>query len=208
MKGHVLCDSDLSSRAARALLYCSCCIVTTECKRDAMVQKDILNTLQQRLHTHRTVDDFKKTFTGLAVLDDTTVAVTSDKHLMTLRFAARWSIDVPWPQAFRRAAATVLLIVRFGQAHAATTARGALNLWSLPADVVSLLLEKMAGERCDWLHGGDEGDSEGGLAGAYHGLLDEELTHELIQKPLCQLWYDRNAVLLQPAHRPPLSYLD
>ena len=151
--------------------------------------------------------------TGLAVLDDCSVAVSSQEHLATLRFAPRWArSEQPqqWPRAFRRAAATVLLINRFGDGRCRAEWKHRTALWALPEDAVHLIVAAMAGDRAEWLQESARQWHASDCAWAScYGLAEEDLLHEVVQKPLCQvLLPGQRACVLDPDMRPPLSFAD
>ena len=151
-------------------------------------------------------------FTGLAVLDDRTLAVTTERHLATLSLSPHWEPGNAWPRSFLRAAATTLLIAKFGHRHcAAGTTTG---LWSLPRDMVGVIVKHAAGRRTDWLgvpcdcRDGSADEPEWGHDAAYEGLTKEQLVCDLVQAPLCQQHYRADACTLDPACPAPLSYLN
>ena len=146
-------------------------------------------------------------FTGLAAVDDCTVAVTSEQHLFTLKLTPTWSPGRTWPQAFRHAAATLWLIAKFGHRHASKQAEQHTSLWSLPPDVVAKIVHKAAGDRLDWL-GSSPSEQSAACEGAYQGLTKAQLTDDLVQKPLCQLHQGHTQTLFDPACSLPQCFMD
>lgn len=133
-------------------------------------------------------------FTGLAVLGPSDIAVQSERYLFTLRFADKWAWQHSWPQAFRHAAATVLLISKFGKQHAMARAAAGAGLWSLPADVVHSIIQLAAGEHAEWLQGGSNPPQGVAPPPAFQGLSDEALLHPIVSKPLSQLRFAASEV--------------
>lgn len=88
--------------------------------------------------------------TGLALLDDATLCVTTTAHAFRIPLEFVWHPGAAWPASFRRAAAITLLAARFGARHAAPAAGAAVQLWHLPRDSVLQILRQAAAEPTDW----------------------------------------------------------
>ena len=121
--------------------------------------------------------------------------MTSINHLALIELVPRWAPGVAWPRAFRRAAATVLAIGRFGSAHASAAARARTGLWSLSSELISLVVEKAAGRQAEWI----EVSAETGAAAeaTCWGVPVAALTSDVVQRPLAQLHWCKG-VLFEP----------
>jgi hypothetical protein len=126
-------------------------------------------------------------FTGLTCMDDHTLAITSSTHVALLKLVPEWSAGRRWPRAFMRAAQTMLLIHKFGEAHAKADSRSTHGLWSLPQETLDSILQKAAGSRSEWLKGAAKFEPPPDAA-SFYGVPRAALTSTLIQEPLVHLY--------------------
>lgn len=94
---------------------------------------------------------FASRSTGLAVSGPSTLVVTTEHHAFRLPVEPAWRPDVHWPASFRRAAATTLLLAKYGARHAVRDVAQRPCIWNLPDDVSLRIVRLAAGERADWL---------------------------------------------------------
>jgi hypothetical protein len=142
-------------------------------------------------------------FTGLACVDDCTLAVTSHSHVALIKLIPQWSRVYRWPCAFTRAAQTTLLIAQFGEARARAECRGKHGLWSLPKETIDVIIQKSAGSQSDWLRCEDALN----YSDSFYGVPRDALTHPLIQESLLGL-YHTGAWLFDPESFRPLDDSD
>jgi hypothetical protein len=130
------------------------------------------------------INAVKNPFTGLACIDDCTIAVTGTTHGAILKFIPKWSPGKPWPRAFMRAALTTLLISKFGEAHtkASVESHGQHGLWSLPLETLKLILQEASAPHSAWLQ---QRSTDGA---SFYGVPLTALTSTLIQEPLVRLY--------------------